>query len=177
MEWWLLRGAAQLVFGLASNSVISGNQYIQIGGSADGTTIKAGGDQDILGGGIATNTTVDGGTQTVFGVAIQATVANGGLQHVHNNAFNTVVNAGGQQSVYADGTATGTTINAGGVQVDWGAPTPPSSTAACNMCMAAQPVQRSCPARSTCRPVAALMTPRSARARSPLSMRAARSTM
>ncbi|WP_323960065.1 hypothetical protein R3F74_11225 [Bradyrhizobium japonicum] len=55
-------GAAQLVFGLASNSLISGNQYIQIGGSADGTTIKAGGDQDILGGGIATNTTVDGGT-------------------------------------------------------------------------------------------------------------------
>ncbi|UQD71040.1 hypothetical protein JEY40_35145 [Bradyrhizobium japonicum] len=113
-------GAAQLVFGLASNSVISGNQYIQIGGSADGTTIKAGGDQDILGGGIATNTTVDGGTQNVFGVAIQTTVANGGFQHVHNNAFNTIVNAGGEQNVYIDGSATGSTINAGGIQIDWG---------------------------------------------------------
>ncbi|AHY53537.1 hypothetical protein [Bradyrhizobium japonicum] len=100
-------GAAQLVFGLASNSLISGNQYIQIGGSADGTTIKAGGDQDILGGGIATNTTVDGGTQNVFGVAIQTTVANGGFQHVHNNAFNTIVDAGGEQNVYIDGSATG----------------------------------------------------------------------
>jgi autotransporter passenger strand-loop-strand repeat protein len=113
-------GAAQAVFGLASNSVISGNQYIQIGGSADGTTIETGGEQDILGGGIASNTTVDGGTQNVFGVAIQTTIANGGIQHIHNNAFSTIVNAGGEQNVYIDGSATGSTINAGGIQIDWG---------------------------------------------------------
>ncbi|MDH2404217.1 hypothetical protein QCM77_30330 [Bradyrhizobium sp. SSUT18] len=113
-------GAAQAVFGLASNSVISGNQYIQIGGSADGTTIETGGEQDILGGGIASNTNVDGGTQNVFGVAIQTSIANGGIQHVHNNAFSTIVNAGGEQNVYIDGSATGSTINAGGIQIDWG---------------------------------------------------------
>jgi len=113
-------GATQVVFGLASNSVISGNQSIQIGGSADGTTIVTGGEQDILGGGIASNTTVDGGTQNVFGVAINTTIANGGMQHVHNNAFSTTVNAGGEQNVYIDGSATGSTINAGGIQIDWG---------------------------------------------------------
>ncbi|MBR0858016.1 beta strand repeat-containing protein [Bradyrhizobium liaoningense] len=112
--------AQQSVYGLASNSVISGNQYIQIGGSADGTTIKAGGEQDIYGGGIASNTTIDGGTQAVFGVAINTAIANGGIQHVHNNAFWTTLNAGGEQNVYIDGSATGTTINAGGLQIDWG---------------------------------------------------------
>ncbi|WP_441237723.1 beta strand repeat-containing protein [Bradyrhizobium sp. 930_D9_N1_4] len=113
-------GAQQSVYGLASNSVLSGTQYIQIGGSADGTMIKAGGEQDIYGGGVATNTKMDGGTQAVFGVAIGTTIANGGLQHVHNNAFSTVLNDGGEQNVYADGSATGTTINAGGLQIDWG---------------------------------------------------------
>ena len=113
-------GAAQAVFGLASNSVVAGNQYIQIGGSADGTTVVTGGEQDILGGGIASNTTVDGGTQNVFGVAINTTLANGGFQHIHNNAFSTTVNAGGEQNVYIDGSATGSTINAGGIQIDWG---------------------------------------------------------
>ncbi|WP_375313361.1 hypothetical protein WHZ77_09070 [Bradyrhizobium sp. A5] len=113
-------GAAQSVYGSASNSVISGTQYIQTGGSADGTTIKTGGEQDIYGGGIASNTAVDGGTQAVFGVAIGTTIANGGLQHIHNNAFSTTVNAGGEQNVYVDGSATGTSINAGGLQIDWG---------------------------------------------------------
>lgn len=113
-------GAVQSVYGSAANSVISGNQYIQIGGSAEGTTIAAGGEQDIYGGGTATNTNVDGGTQTVFGVAIGSTIANGGIQHVHNNVFSTIVNDGGEQNVYVDGSATGTTINAGGLQIDWG---------------------------------------------------------
>lgn len=113
-------GAVLSVYGVASNSVISGTQYIQIGGSADGTTIKTGGEQDIYGGGVASNTAVDGGTQTVFGVAIGSTIANGGIQHVHNNVFSTIVNDGGEQNVYVDGSATGTTINAGGLQIDWG---------------------------------------------------------
>lgn len=113
-------GAQQSVYGLAANSVISGTQYIQIGGSADGTAIKTGGEQDIYGGGIASNTTMDGGTQAVFGVAINTTIANGGIQHIHNNAFSTVLNDGGEQNVYIDGSATGTTINAGGLQIDWG---------------------------------------------------------
>lgn len=113
-------GAVLSVYGSAANSVISGNQYIQIGGSADGTTIAAGGEQDIYGGGTATNTNVDGGTQTVFGVAIGTTIANGGIQHVHNNVFSTIVNDGGEQNVYVDGSATGTTVNAGGLQIDWG---------------------------------------------------------
>ncbi|WP_061025446.1 calcium-binding protein [Bradyrhizobium sp. CCH5-F6] len=113
-------GAVLSVYGSAANSVISGTQYIQVGGSADGTTIKTGGEQDIYGGGVASNTAVDGGTQTVFGLAIGTTIANGGLQHIHNNVFSTIVNDGGEQNVYIDGSATGTTINAGGLQIDWG---------------------------------------------------------
>jgi autotransporter passenger strand-loop-strand repeat protein len=113
-------GAALSVYGLSANAVVAGNQYIQIGGSADGTTIETGGEQDIYGGGVASNTAIDGGTQTVFGVAIGTTIASGGLQHIHNNAFSTTVNAGGEQNVYIDGSATGTTINTGGLQIDWG---------------------------------------------------------
>jgi autotransporter passenger strand-loop-strand repeat protein len=113
-------GGAQSVYGSAVNSVVSGNQYVQIGGSAHGTTVAAGGEQDVYGGGLATDTTIDGGTQTVFGVATDTTIASGGIQHVHNNVFSTFVNDGGEQNVYIDGSATGTTINAGGLQIDWG---------------------------------------------------------
>lgn len=113
-------GASLWVYGSDTDSVVSGNQYIQSGGSAHGTTVAAGGEQDIRGGGLAGQTTIDGGTQTVFGVATDTTIANGGIQHVHNNVFSTIVNDGGDQNVYAEGGATGTTINAGGVQIDWG---------------------------------------------------------
>ena len=113
-------GASLWVYGSDTDSVVSGNQYIQSGGSAHGTTVAAGGEQDIRGGGLAGQTTIDGGTQTVFGVATDTTIANGGIQHVHNNVFSTIVNDGGDQNVYAEGSATGTTINAGGVQIDWG---------------------------------------------------------
>lgn len=103
-----------------SDIEVESGAVVVLEGSANGTTIVTGGEQDILGGGIASNTTVDGGTQNVFGVAITTTIANGGMQHVYNNAFSTTVSAGGEQNVYIDGSATGSTINAGGIQVDWG---------------------------------------------------------
>lgn len=103
-----------------SDIEVESGAVVVLEGSANGTMIVTGGEQDILGGGIASNTTVDGGTQNVFGVAITTTIANGGMQHVYNNAFSTTVSAGGEQNVHIDGSATGSTINAGGIQVDWG---------------------------------------------------------
>ncbi|HEV2159968.1 hypothetical protein [Bradyrhizobium sp.] len=117
-----LEGGAQYVFGTASTTILnSGLQVVENGGAANATTIH-GGDQIVFGGGTATGTTMDGGSQEVYGAVVtQTTIGNGAIQHLHGTAVTTILNGGGAQNVYSDGTAAGTTVNAGGVQVDWGA--------------------------------------------------------
>ncbi|WP_445217126.1 beta strand repeat-containing protein [Bradyrhizobium sp. Pa8] len=117
-----LEGGVQYVFGRASTTILnSGLQVVETGGGANATTIH-GGDQVVFAGGTATGTTMDGGSQQVYGAVVtQTTIGNGAIQHLHGSAITTILNNGGGQNVYSDGTATGTTINAGGVQVDWGA--------------------------------------------------------
>ncbi|WP_456619830.1 MULTISPECIES: beta strand repeat-containing protein [unclassified Bradyrhizobium] len=116
-----LEGGAQYVFGSASTTTLnSGLQFVENGGAANTATIH-GGNQVVFAGGTATGTTMDGGSQEVYGAVVtQTTIGNGAIQHLHGSAVTTILNSGGAQNVYADGTATGTTVNAGGVQVDWG---------------------------------------------------------
>ena len=65
-------------------------------------------------------TLIPGGDQTVYGSADQTTIGDGGLQSVYGSATGTMVDSGGEQAVYVNGVATGTTLNAGGVQINWG---------------------------------------------------------
>lgn len=116
-----LDGGSQYVWSTATvATIIAGTQYVGTGGTANGGTVDAAGVQLVDAGGTATGMAIDGGSQSVFGTADQTTINNGGLQNVHGSVTNTTVDSGGEQNVYADGTATGSTLNAGGTQVDWG---------------------------------------------------------
>ena len=114
------QGATLSVYGSTGNTTVFGEQAIQVGGVATGTTIGAGGEQRVIGGASASDTTIEGGTQHVYGSADDTVIDAAGLQHVHGSATDTTVNSGGEQNVYASATATGTTVNAGGIQIDWG---------------------------------------------------------
>lgn len=114
------QGAELSVYGSASSVTVLGEQAVQTGGVVTDTTIGAGGEQRVINGAAANGTTIEGGTQHVYGTADDTTIDAAGLQHVHGSATDTIVNNGGEQNVYAAATATGTTVNAGGIQIDWG---------------------------------------------------------
>ncbi len=114
------QGAELSVYGSANGATVFGEQAIQTGGVTTGTTIGAGGEQRVIDGASASDTTIEGGTQHVYGSADDTVIDAAGLQHVHGSATDTIVNSGGEQNVYAAATATGTTVNAGGIQIDWG---------------------------------------------------------
>ncbi|MET4092646.1 MULTISPECIES: FG-GAP-like repeat-containing protein [unclassified Bradyrhizobium] len=82
-----------------------GIQHVYQGGSADGTTVAAGGYQDVSQGTV-TNTVLDGEQQVL----------------TDGHATGTTINAGGRQYVGSGGATTATTIETGGFQyVDSGA--------------------------------------------------------
>ncbi|WP_441237400.1 beta strand repeat-containing protein [Bradyrhizobium sp. 930_D9_N1_4] len=56
----------------------------------------------------------------VYGTASGRTFGAGSHQYIYGTATDYVIGDGAQQQVYAGGTVIGTTLNAGGVQVDWG---------------------------------------------------------
>ncbi|WP_375313358.1 hypothetical protein WHZ77_09055 [Bradyrhizobium sp. A5] len=113
-------GAELSVYGSATGATVLGEQAIQTGGVATDTTIGAGGEQRVINGASANGTTIEGGTQDVYGTAVDTTIDAAGLQNVHGSATDTTINGGGEQNVYQAATATGTTVNAGGIQIDWG---------------------------------------------------------
>jgi autotransporter passenger strand-loop-strand repeat protein len=116
----VVQGGELSVYGSANSVTVFGEQAIQAGGVAMNTTIGAGGEQRVINGALASGTMIEGGTQDVYGVAEDTTIDAAGLQHVHGSATDTTVNSGGEQNVYQAATAIGTTVNAGGIQIDWG---------------------------------------------------------
>ena len=98
-------GGTQIIFsgGTASGTIVSsgGTQDVNVGGTAVGTTVSTGGTQ--YDAGVSSDTTLDGGTEVVFGSDTSATV-----------------NSGGTQAVVAGGTTLGTTVSSGGIQYDAG---------------------------------------------------------
>ena len=92
----------------AANTIINGGQQsVLSGGSATDTTLNSGGAQYINNGGSATDTTLN----------------SGGAQYINNggSVTNTTINSGGGQYVYINGNVTKTTITDGGIlQVDAG---------------------------------------------------------
>jgi autotransporter passenger strand-loop-strand repeat protein len=114
------QGAGQFVYGHADHTTVLGEQAIHAGGIATATTIGAGGEQNLVEGAVANGTTIEGGTQHVYGSADDTTIDAAGLQNVHGRATDTIVNSGGEQNVYQAATAIDTTVNSGGIQIDWG---------------------------------------------------------
>jgi autotransporter passenger strand-loop-strand repeat protein len=114
------QGATEIVYSMAIDSTVFGQQFIKEGAVASGTRIELGGEQYVYWVGVATGTTVDGGNQFVYGTADRTTIGAHGLQYLYGGATNTIIDSGGAQNIYANGTVSGTTLNAGGVQIDWG---------------------------------------------------------
>ena len=98
-------GGTQIVFsgGTTSGAIVSsgGTQEVNLGGTALGTTLSSGGTE--YDAGLSSDTTLDGGTEVVFGSDTSA-----------------IVNSGGTQAIVAGGTTLGTTVSSGGIQYDTG---------------------------------------------------------
>jgi autotransporter passenger strand-loop-strand repeat protein len=87
------------------------------GAKAHGTVLSSGGWMHVSSGGVASETTLNDGDQTVHsgGAASGTVVGKGGAQMVYGVASGTVVSSWGMQLV-GTGVATGTVISAGGAQ-------------------------------------------------------------
>ncbi len=104
--------------GTTSAITVSGQaavEQVDLGGLAVGTMLLAGGDQSVDG--TASGTVVNSGGEEDVGNdgTTSGTIVNsGGLQYVDGTAIDTVVNSGGTQSA-SFGTASGTIVNSGGL--------------------------------------------------------------
>jgi autotransporter passenger strand-loop-strand repeat protein len=103
--------------GVVTNTTINGDvMYVSGDGTANKTTINAGGSATIIGGGVANGTILNGGTEFVRSGAVTngTTVNNGSTEYVFAGgvANNLTVNSGGNATML--GTVNGATINSGG---------------------------------------------------------------
>jgi len=101
--------------------VSSGSEeYVGVGGTANGTTVSNGGEQDVYG--TASATTICNGIDVVFGKANGTTISSGGYVYVEAGGAdrNAVVSSGGEEYVGIGGTASGTTVSNSGVDVLFG---------------------------------------------------------
>ncbi|MFK0090914.1 AIDA repeat-containing protein, partial [Pseudomonas sp. NPDC090755] len=101
-------------------SIISGGYQVNRGGVTNKATVIDGGRQGVAYGGVSNDTTINNGGQqevAIDGVANSAIVNEGGVQQVFEAglADRAVVNMGGRQYV-AGGVANNTLINSGGMQ-------------------------------------------------------------
>ena len=106
------------VYGVASNTVVSGGDvYVESGGTANGASLDFG-NLYVNDGGIASGVIVNfGGDEEVSGgVTSGDTVNYGGLENINSGglAVNAVVNSGGVLNINAGGEADALTINSGG---------------------------------------------------------------
>lgn len=91
--------------------VVSGTLDVASGGVVSGATAVGPGSVIMIeAGGIATNSTIAGGTQYNYGLANGVVISNGGVQHVYGGiASNVMISAGGYQDVM-NATVMGTTL-------------------------------------------------------------------
>ncbi|MCP3401461.1 hypothetical protein [Bradyrhizobium sp. CCGB20] len=113
-------GSHQYIYGTATGYVIGNGaeQHVYAGGTAIGTTLNAGGMQ-INWGTERDTAVIHGATDYVYGIATGSTI--GGRQVIEDGgtASTTTIVAGGEQDIYTGGTATGTTV-LGGMQAVYG---------------------------------------------------------
>jgi autotransporter passenger strand-loop-strand repeat protein len=102
--------------GVVNGTTINGDiMYVAGGGTANNTTIFAGGSTTIIGGGVANGTVLDGGTEWIRTGAVSnnTVVNNGGTEYVFAGGLsnNLTLNNGAATTML--GTVNGATINAG----------------------------------------------------------------
>ncbi len=110
-----------IVSGVASNFLLEGGELtVWSGHSAIDTVIASGGIQYVASGGIANSTTINGGSQSVEGVANSTFINSGGEQWVSGTANSTAIDSGGIQYVEYCGVVNSVTINGGQQNIHYG---------------------------------------------------------
>ncbi|RXT36746.1 hypothetical protein [Bradyrhizobium betae] len=130
-------GVSNYVFGTASGRTFGAGSHQHIYGAATGYVIGNGAEQHIYAGGTAISTTLNAGSvqmnwgtehdtavtqgasDYVYGVATGSTIAGRQMIGAGGTASATTIAAGGEQDIYIGGTATGTAIQ-GGLQAVYG---------------------------------------------------------
>ncbi|UCF53550.1 MAG: hypothetical protein JSV48_03645 [Bradyrhizobium sp.] len=108
-------GVSNYVYGTASSRTFGAGSHQYIYGTATDYVIGGGAEQHVYAGGTVIGTTVStGGVQIDWGSAIGTTI-DGGVQQVWGTASNTTI-VSGAQYVGAGGSASSTTIGAGGLE-------------------------------------------------------------
>ncbi len=111
-------GGEAIVSGTASGTTVGSGGYEYVSGTAVDTVV-AGGEEYVRAGGTASGTVVTGGYEYVCsaGTASGTVVSNSGEEYVSGTAFGTTVNSGAVEVVYAGGTASGATVENGGTLI------------------------------------------------------------
>jgi autotransporter passenger strand-loop-strand repeat protein len=110
-------GGLVYLSGTAVDTVLNGGTIIvNSGGISTDATITASGSIGVGGGGVVSNTKIDGGVCEVYnGGTVAGSPINGGKEYVSSGgiAKSTAINSGGTQTILAHGSATGTAIHTG----------------------------------------------------------------
>jgi autotransporter passenger strand-loop-strand repeat protein len=107
--WVNLQGATASTY-LVQHEDVGRQIRIQIAGTGSRIAISG-----------PTNAVLDtAGDQYVYETDTGTTIKSGLFQYVHGTAIAAAIEAGGEQNIYAGGLAVATTLNTGGIQVDWG---------------------------------------------------------
>lgn len=114
----ILSGGVQYDYGTANDTTVhaGGQQHVYFGGSANGSTVEAGGYQDVYSNSTVRNVSLSGNQQVLDGgIAENTVIENGGNSYIGAGGSVTVttVNGGGLLYVDAGGSAAFTTINGG----------------------------------------------------------------
>ena len=119
----ILSGGVQYDYGTANNTTVhaGGQQHVYFGGSANGVTVEAGGYQDVYSSSTVSHVSLSGNQQVLAGgAAVDTTVESGGYQYVGDGGTSTgtLVKTGGFQYIDAGGSASDTVIDGGFQYVD-----------------------------------------------------------
>jgi autotransporter passenger strand-loop-strand repeat protein len=114
----ILGGGVQYDYGTANDTTVhaGGQQHVYFGGSATDVTVEAGGYQDVYSSSTVTDISLSGQQQVLAGgTAIDTVVESGGYQYVGDGGHTegTVINTGGLQYVDTGASADDTVINGG----------------------------------------------------------------
>ncbi len=115
-EFSSIGGGEQKVYGIATaDTVDSGAQVVELGGTASVTWLDNSGVEIVSSGGVDESTSIDGGEQDVYGTASGVTIwAGSQVVEAGGVASGTTVNSGGTLELLSGATMVGTTVSAGG---------------------------------------------------------------
>ncbi len=117
----ILEGGTQSLSsgGVASGTTVWSGGVEVVNGVVNGASVSSGGEEYVVGGGLASNTILNGGEALVFGTASGSIIYSGGVEFVQSGGSDVgaEISSGGQLDVLSGGIASGTIVAGGGSQI------------------------------------------------------------